>query len=301
MLALLSEFIRNVGRTITVIVMDKDRMEQPQSFLVEPRRAVWAATGVFVAVLAIILVFLLFTPIRYALPGYGSLEMRREAVENQIRLESLEDSLRVQTEYVTRLRDMFLGNVTPMTSEDQAAQSSNIPSGADLQSLPLPLTSSDWEEHEQPAFDFDELSILPPSVPAGSAPVSSYLSAMSFPVLPPISGIVSRGFDARTGHFAVDVAAEERSPIRSIGDGYVILSDYMNDGGQVIAIAHADGYISVFKHNSSVLKQVGDRVRAREVIALSGNSGEMSSGPHTHFELWQNGLAQDPRAYVLGW
>lgn len=301
MLALLSEFIRNVGHTITVIVMDKDRMAQPQSFLVEPGRAVWAAVGAFVLALVVILAILLFTPIRYALPGYGSLEMRREAVENQIRLESLEDSLRIQTEYVTRLRDMFLGNVTPTAPDADDSQASNIPSGADLQSLPLPLTSDDWEEHEQPAFGFDELSLLPPSVPASTTPVSSYLSAMSFPVLPPISGIATRGFDARTGHFAVDVAAEEGSPIRSIGDGYVILADYMNDGGQVIAIAHADGYISVFKHNSSLLKQVGDRVRDREVIALSGNSGEISSGPHTHFELWQNGLAQDPRAYVLGW
>lgn len=301
MLALLSEFIRNVGRTITVIVMDKDRMAQPRSFVVEPARGVWMASAVFVAALLCILAVLLFTPVRYALPGYGSLEMRQEAVENQIRLDSLEDSLRVQTEYVTRLRDMFLGNVTSSPAEESSTNASNASSGADLQSLPLPLTSADWEEHEQPAFGFDELSLLPPSVSTSSAPTSSYLSAMSFPVLPPISGIATRGFDARMGHFAVDVAAEEGSPIRSIGDGYVILADYMNDGGQVIAIAHADGYISVFKHNSSLLKQVGDRVRDREVIALSGNSGEITSGPHTHFELWQNGLAQDPRAYVLGW
>jgi murein DD-endopeptidase MepM/ murein hydrolase activator NlpD len=79
------------------------------------------------------------------------------------------------------------------------------------------------------------------------------------------------------------------------------MADWLNDGGQVIAIAHANGYISVFKHNSSLLKQVGDRVQDREVIALSGNTGEITSGPHAHFELWQNGLAQDPRAYVLGW
>jgi len=301
MLALLSEFIRKVGHTITVIVMDKDQMEQPQSFRVDPGKALWGLAGAFGFALVVILALLLFTPVRYALPGYGSLEMRREAVENQIRLESLEDSLRVQTEYVTRLRDMFLGNLTSADVDPETSSPSSIPSGADLQSLPLPISSSDWEEHEQPALGFDQLSLIPPSVATSTTPVSSYLSAMSFPVLPPVSGIATRGFDARTGHFAVDVAAEEGSPVRSIGDGYVILADWMNDGGQVIAIAHADGYISVYKHNSSLLKQVGDRVRDREVIALSGNSGEISTGPHTHFELWQNGLAQDPRAYVLGW
>lgn len=300
MFALLSEFIRNVGHTITVIVMDKDHMEQPRSFMVEPGRMVWGLVGLMTGIVLVLLALLLFTPIRYALPGYGSLEMRREAVENQMRLESLEDSLRIQTEYVSRLRDMFLGNTPP---ESVAAEEpiTTDPTGTDLQSMPLPLATDDWEEHEQPAFGFDQLQVLPPSEPPAIAPASAYLSALSFPVLPPVSGIATRGFDARTGHFAVDIALEEGSAIRSIGDGYVIMADWMNDGGQVIAIAHADGYISVFKHNSSLLKRVGDRVRDREVIALSGNSGEITSGPHAHFELWQNGLAQDPRAYVLGW
>lgn len=300
MLALLSEFIRNLGRTITVIVMDKDHMEQPRTFLVEPGRLFWAAGGVMAGVLLVVLLLLLFTPVRYFLPGYGTLEMRRDAVENRMRLQSMEDSLRIQTEYVTRLQAMFLGNVADMTRQDMAATVSADPD-ADLQSLPLPIASDDWEEHEQPAFNFQRLDLTPPSVPRVSSPASAYLSSLSFPVLPPVSGITTRGFDARTGHFAVDIAAEEGSAIRSIGDGYVIMADWLNDGGQVIAIAHANGYISVFKHNSSLLKQVGDRVQDREVIALSGNTGEITSGPHAHFELWQNGLAQDPRAYVLGW
>ena len=301
MLALLSEFIRNVGHTITVIVMDKDHMEQPRSFLIEPGRLLWAAGGVLVGVMLVLLGLLLFTPIRYTLPGYGTLEMRREAVENQMRLQAMEDSLRIQTEYVTKLRDMFLGNVAASETAQQETLSDEASPDADLQTLPLPIATDDWEEHEQPAFNFDRLDMTPPSVSAVANPASSYLSALSFPVLPPVSGFTTRGFDARTGHFAVDIAAETGSAIRSIGDGYVILADWVNDGGQVIAIAHADGYISVFKHNSSLLKQVGDRVRDREVIALSGNSGEITTGPHAHFELWQNGLAQDPRAYVLGW
>ncbi len=301
MLALLSEFIRNVGHTITVIVMDKDHMEQPRSFLVEPGKVFWSLAGLATGLILVVLALLLFTPIRFSLPGYGSLEMRREAIENQMRLQSLEDSLRVQTEYVTRLRDMFLGNNPALDGTGSSSRTESLPAAADLQSLPLPLGSEDWEEHEQPALGFDLLSVAPPTTSPASTPTASYLSALSFPVLPPVSGIITRGFDARTGHFAVDIAADVGSAIRSIGDGYVVLADWMNDGGQVIAVAHADGYISVFKHNSSLLKRVGDRVRDREVIALSGNSGEVTTGPHVHIELWQNGLAQDPRAYVLGW
>jgi len=301
MLALLSEFIRNVGHSITVIVMDREHMEQPQTFAIEPGRLLATLGLGLLAIVLLILSILLFTPLRYTLPGYGSLEMRREAVENQLRLEAVEDSLQIQTEYVTRLRDMFLGNMDDLPEKDAASSTLGAVSGAELMDLPLPTSSPDWEKHAQPAIAFNALDLSPPSENANRPVSGQYLSSLSFPVLPPITGLLTRGFDVQTGHFAVDIAADVGSPIRSIGDGYVILSDWLNDGGQVIAIAHAGGYISVFKHNSSLLKQAGERVRDREVIALSGNSGEITTGPHAHFELWQNGLAQDPRAYVFGW
>lgn len=259
-----------------------------------------AIGGVLLVLFLVVQAVLLFTPIRYALPGYGTLEMRREARENRMRLETMADSLALQNQYVDRLRDIFLGNVDTSTVGRDRIEPA-FSAGASLLELPLPATQTNVEDHEQPAITFDRLNLStdsPSGVPSASP---SYLPAMSFPVLPPVSGILTRGFDASTGHFAVDVAAETGSAIRSIGDGYVILADWVNDGGQIIAIAHASGYISVFKHNSSLLKQVGDRVRDREVIALSGNSGEITSGPHAHVELWLDGLAQDPRAYVLGW
>ncbi|MDA0683234.1 MAG: M23 family metallopeptidase [Bacteroidetes bacterium] len=300
MFALLSEFIRNVGRTITVIVMDREHMEHPKTFSLDPTHLFALCAGVFLGLMILITSLVLFTPLRYSLPGYGSLEMRREALENTMRISGLQDSLRLQTEYVSRLRDIFLGNVAAGGSPAESVEPDFDP-GASLMELPLPVSSEDWEQHQQPAFAFDELKQTEPSAAASSSPASNYLSALSFPFLPPVSGIITRGFDARTGHFAVDVAAETGSALRSIGDGYVILADWVNDGGQVIAIAHAGGYISVFKHNSSLLKNVGERVRDREVIALSGNTGEITTGPHAHFELWQNGLAQNPRDYVLGW
>ena len=127
-----------------------------------------------------------------------------------------------------------------------------------------------------------------------------YLSGLRFPVLPPVTGIVTREFDARTGHYAMDIAVNEGSVVRAIGDGYVILADWTHDGGQIIAVQHADGFVSVYKHNSRLLKRLGDRVHDREAVSLSGNSGEITTGPHLHFELWQNGLAQDPNYYVIG-
>lgn len=298
MFPLLSEFIRNVGRSITVIVMDKEGMEQPKTYEVEPTK-ILALLGTCVLVLFMVIQALLFyTPIRYTLPGFGTRQMKEEARLNQIRMDAMTDSLALQAAYFSRLRDMILGNV-----DTTAAGSSSHPftAGFSLLELPLPLSSQNWKDHEQPALSIDRLLRLTPSSQTVPEIGPSYLSALSFPVLPPVSGILTRGFDAKTNHFAIDIAVKKGSVVRSIGDGYVVFTDWVNDGGQVIVLAHAGGFVTVFKHNSSLLKQVGDRVRDREAIALSGNSGEITSGPHAHFELWHDGLAQDPRAYVLGW
>lgn len=303
MFALLSEFIRNIGHSVTVIVMDPEHRQDERTHLVRPGQMLLYLGASFVTLFVVCIAVLLLTPLRYYLPGYGTLNMRIEARENKMRLESMADSLALQAEYVSSLRDIFLGNVdaTPPNGDPAASAAPAFSAGSSLLELPLPTLSGNWEDHQQPAIAISRLSTL--SEPTAQIPLAgpSYLSALSFPILPPVSGIITRGFDARTSHYAVDVAAETGSAIRSIGDGYVIFADWVNDGGQVIAIAHAVGYISVFKHNSSLLKQIGDRVRDREVIAFSGNSGEITSGPHAHFELWLDGLAQDPRAYVLGW
>ena len=128
----------------------------------------------------------------------------------------------------------------------------------------------------------------------------SYLTSLQLPFLPPVDGFITRGFDARTGHYAVDIAVEEGSMVQSIGDGYVIFADWTHEGGHTVAVQHADGYVSVYKHNQRLLKRVGDRVRARDPVAISGNAGEISTGPHLHFELWHEGLAQDPRYFFIG-
>ena len=129
---------------------------------------------------------------------------------------------------------------------------------------------------------------------------AQYLASLQLPALPPVGGVLTRGFDARTGHYAVDIAVEEGTLVRAVGDGYVIFADWTQKGGYAIAVQHADGYVSVYKHNQRLLKRVGDRVRSREAVAVSGNSREFTTGPHLHFELWNNGLAQDPRSYLAG-
>jgi len=300
MFSLLTEFIRKLGTPVELIVLDGDRLEEPRHHRVDPGRFLALIGGSVVGLTLLILALLLFTPIRSILPGYGSAEMRHDARLNEMRLQSIADSLALQESYVRRLRDMILGQVDTSSAPVSAPPDPLLSVSGDLSELPSLPSSDNWEDHEQPALSMDRLDV-PTSrrVPADD-PSSRYLSSLAFPVLPPVSGLTSRGFDARTGHYAVDIVVEEGSVVRSIGDGYVVMADWTHDGGQIIAVAHAGGFLSVYKHNQSLLKRVGDRVRDRDAIALSGNSGEITTGPHLHFELWHNGLAQDPRSFLIG-
>ncbi|PIQ61664.1 MAG: peptidase M24 [Bacteroidetes bacterium CG12_big_fil_rev_8_21_14_0_65_60_17] len=255
--------------------------------------------SMFAASIVISLVLVL-SPLRTFLPGYAGEEVFRMARQNDLRMQALADSLERQQEYVSRIRNMILGKV------DSSAWTAASPSlDAVVESgeaISQPLQSEDWQMHKQPAVSIGRLASTGVLWPEGaSLAMGRVLAGPAFPAQPPVDGFPTRGFDARTGHFALDIAVEEGTPVRSVGSGYVVLVDWMHDGGQVIAVQHAAGFLSVYKHNSVALKRAGDRVTSGETIARSGNSGEITTGPHVHFELWHNGLAQDPKDFLTGY
>ncbi|SDK72033.1 Peptidase family M23 [Catalinimonas alkaloidigena] len=114
----------------------------------------------------------------------------------------------------------------------------------------------------------------------------------------PINGIVSSDYDTKIGHYGVDVVAKKNEPVHGVADGTVIIASWTEDTGYTIAIQHANNLISIYKHNSSLSKKVGDFVKAGEVVSIIGNTGELTTGPHLHFELWYDGKPIDPKNYV---
>ncbi len=116
---------------------------------------------------------------------------------------------------------------------------------------------------------------------------------------PPLSGsIVTSAFDMKQGHYGIDLASGKNEPIKSVADGTVVMSSWTDDSGYVIAIQHKSNLITVYKHNSVLLKKVGNFVKAGDIIAIIGDSGEMSTGPHLHFELWYNGNPLNPAEFI---
>ena len=114
----------------------------------------------------------------------------------------------------------------------------------------------------------------------------------------PIDGVVSNGYDISKEHFAVDIVSQKDAPVKSIASGSVIMSSWTDDSGNVIMIQHENNLMSVYKHNAVILKKVGNFVEAGEIIAIVGNSGELTSGPHLHFEMWHSGKSINPLNYI---
>lgn len=294
----LTEFLRRTDDAVTVLVMDEAYREQPRRYVVQPRQLLWVLGGGMAAAVVVLVAVIVLTPLREWLPGYGGSEMRRDAQSAAMRLAAMRDSLEAQQQHLSHLQQLMTGQI------DSGAVPTTrvVPPGrvstetADMTGEPA---SDDWDDHEQPALPVARLPLNGPPMPTTTQAEASYLASLQFPALPPVNGLVTGGFDPRVGHYAIDIAVEEGTMVRAIGDGYVILADWTHSGGHAVAVQHGDGFVSVYKHNQRLLKRVGDRVQAREAIAVSGNTGELTTGPHLHFELWHHGLAQDPRTYLV--
>ena len=296
MWSFLTDLFRRADGPCTVLVMDEEYREQPRQYRFEPRRLLLMFGGAALAVGTLLLALIVFTPLRELIPGYGTAGLRRDARQAAMRLAALEDSLALQQAHAEQLRQLMTGQFGGLPVE--TAPTDAPAAEAEAGPAAVEAVSDTWTDHQQPALPAARLPVVP-VVPITEAP-ARYLASLQLPAQPPVSGILTRAFDARTGHYAIDIAVKEGTLVRAIGDGYVIFADWTHEGGYALAVQHADGYVSVYKHNQRLLKRVGDRVRARETVAVSGNSGEFTTGPHLHFELWDNGLAQDPRAYLVG-
>lgn len=278
-------------------------MATPRQYQVIPKRLLFAGGMVALGGLLCILLLLFVTPLKRVVRG-GDLDDYREMAEtNARRAAAFEDSVAIQYRQITQLRALITGDLDSLTTPVPISPDPVLPEEAEVEAelgvSSEGMTTQNWSDHQQPAVPFRWLDVTGNAEPLPGSAAEAYLSSLRLPALPPVGGLLTRGFSARQGHFGVDIASSEGTPVRTVGEGYVVFSDWTHSGGFVIAVQHADGYLSIYKHNSQLLKRVGDRVGIREAVALSGNTGEITSGPHLHFELWRNGLAQDPRTLFV--
>lgn len=300
MISFLRDLFDRPGVARTVILIEPDSMSAPRQYEVRPGASLYVLVIGVVAVAAVLVAAAVLTPLRGALVGPGADELRATAEQNASRAAALEDSLVAQAEQIDLLRGLITGEALGETPLDSAAGAAGTPSEAppgpaDAPAVPQP----------DPAAAPLGAQVAAQAPPAGRLERSLrlvdaaevYLAGIRAPTRLPLDGVVSRGFAPARGHFGLDIAADVGTPVLAIGDGTVVFADWTQDGGLAVVVQHAGGTLSVYKHCDRILRQAGDRVRAREAIALSGNTGAVTSGPHLHVEVWRDGRAQDPAAF----
>lgn len=224
------------------------------------------------------------TPIRNYLPGYLDVEIRKDIVQNALRADSLERMLAIQALYLDNVVGILSGTlvIDSIQAIDSLAQ-------ADVN---FEIPRSDAEKAFLKALEEEEkynLTVLNPTAVLADG-VFFYK---------PVSGIISSNYQADIKHYGIDIAAKPKESVMATLDGTVVFTGFDPNFGNVIQIQHKNGFLSIYKHNEMILKQPGDHVVAGEAIALVGNTGKLSTGPHLHFELWYRGVPVNPEEYIV--
>ncbi len=279
--------ISKIKHKSRLVLINDDTFEEQFSLILSPLN-VFAWGGLFLILFTTFIILTVsFTPLREFIPGYADLQTKRIATSTAYRVDSLEKALNNNIKYLNNLKVILSGGVVARDSANSVAAPNpndqlNIPASSEDSVL-----RSEVEQEERFNLSFS----------SGSGEDDGLRNILFFT---PLEGILSSKFDPTIRHYGVDiVSAESDAPIKVVLEGTVTLATWTSDEGHVIYVQHQYNLISVYKHNSMLLKKVGEKVKAGEAIAIVGNSGELSTGPHLHLELWHNGNAIDPSDHLI--
>ena len=272
-------FFKKLFNDYKVVVSSEDTFEEKFAF-----KASKINVFVLMLVYSVILIsftigIVFFTQLRELVPGYSSSDLLNRAIYLTQKTDSLERQIELNNKFYKSIEDVLSGNTDVFIERDN-----------------ITIDSSLYEKNFFSISPNSEDSILRNYVDSQDKfnLTINELVIENKMFFSPIKGDITQTFNFEENHFAIDIAADIGTPVKSILDGKILFSEWSVDTGHVIIVDHGDNIVSVYKHNSKSLKEQNDFVQAGEVIAYSGNQGSLSSGPHLHFELWKNGTPIDP-------
>lgn len=263
-----------------VIMKDSSFEEKLSVKLTRINVIAFLATLVFLCFFSTMLL-IAYTPLSEYVPGKSSIEVQKSLIELNIKSDSLEAIL--------VSRSIYLENINKIINGEELVTPENY---AEITNTQIPISFEKSKEDSLFRVKVeaeDKSSIYKKDKPNNNTTLMFFT---------PLTGLISDGYNNKTKHFGIDLVAKEKSRISSVLEGTVIISHWAYETGYVIGVQHKNDYLSFYKHNSVLLKSVGDYVNAGDHIAIIGNSGEFSSGPHLHFELWHKGIPVNPENYI---
>lgn len=278
------KFTKKLLHKYRLVILNEDTFEERISFKLTRLNVFVVITLSSILLIAGTTFLIAFTGLREYIPGYSSAALQRDATELAYKSDSLQTALRLNNQYYESIRKVLTGDIEPGSlNRDSIINAQQF----DTTPVDVSPTRADSLLREEVARE-DRFNVLET---AGGD--------MEFALFPPVNGTISDAYDIKNRHYAVDVVVAKNAPVKAAAEGRVIFSEWSADTGYVIIIKHDYGLISVYKHNSSLTKDQGDFVRSGEVIATAGSTGEYSTGPHLHFELWRDGNPVNPTDYIV--
>lgn len=280
-------FLAKLKDRYRVNIINPENFEEISSFNANWLQLLMVLSVVFMISFGLSIAILVYTPVNNYLDKPETSPVLDAHLKTlSYRADSLENDLRIKSQYIEGLRAILTGQDEKF-AEDESKDIT--PPAKEVDENGLFYVSSE-DSNIRKEVEGDAYSLNNPKIKKNLESINFY---------PPVNGIVNEGFNPEIKHFAVDLIAEKDAPVNAVLDGTVIFSEFSSTTGNVVVMQHLNNYLSVYKHNSVLLKQVGTFVRAGETIAIIGNSGEMTTGPHLHFELWLNGSPVDPEDFIV--
>lgn len=247
---------------------------------------IFSATFIFLAIVSFYLSVTLLST--WFDPRAAELEANRQVIALSQSVDSLVYEVSKKDKFIESIKSVLAGEEVGVINANNDNKAQNMTSTQTMDSAELTAVDENFRK---------QFEVSGPEVINARTEYSGELQDI-YLFQPLDNGIVSDVFNPSTAHYGIDIVSKKDEPVKSIADGTVIFSSWTSDTGYVIAIQHRSNLISVYKHNSDLLKNVGNFVSAGEIISIIGNTGELTSGPHLHFELWYNGNALNPSEFL---
>lgn len=275
-----------LGNKFKLTVYNETTLQESFTFKLT-KMNIFTFSGLFlILIIALVVVLFIITPLNQFLPRYSDTKMRMLIFDNAIKIDSLEKEIQMRDKYYQNIKNIMEGKDL---DDYEASEDTTITHYENID-----FTKSVHDSILKKLIENEELISLSE---INNDSESSGLNNVTFFV--PLKGIISNEFNATEGHYGIDIVGSPEEPVLATLSGTVILATWSLETGYVIQIQHDNNIISIYKHNSVLLKKSGDHVNAGESVAIVGNTGELTTGPHLHFELWHNGIPINPEDYIV--
>jgi len=276
------QFTKKLLHKYRLVILNEDTFEERFAIKLTRLNVFVLSSLSAISLIFFTVLLIAFTPLREYIPGYSSAKLKKRATVLNYKTDSLVQELELNKRYYASIRKVLIGDVASIDfNRDSILNSANN----DLDILQVPTSREDSilraKVDKEDKYNLFEVS-----------------DDQSYVLFPPVNGTISENYNLEEKHFAVDIVVPLNTPVKATADGTVIFAEWTIETGYVVIIEHNEELISVYKHNSAITKSQGDLVKSGEVIAMSGNAGELTTGPHLHFELWSKGYSVNPTNFI---